>query len=64
MKRKSLASHGKTKKMTKRIRQQTKLQDIMQSIKKLKWKWACHMMRNTDNRWTERLIEWTPLDKK
>ena len=46
------------------IREQTKVEDIMSTIKKKKWTWAGHVMRRDDNRWTVRLTEWIPRDGK
>ena len=39
------------------IRNQTKVADIMQSIRRKKWKWAGHLARTSDNRWTKRITE-------
>ena len=46
------------------IRQQTGLQDIIIRIKQLKWQWAGHVARITDNRWTKNITEWVPLEGK
>ena len=46
------------------IREQTGLQDIIIRIKELKWQWAGHIARVTDNRWTKIVTEWIPLDGK
>ena len=46
------------------IREQTKVDDILSTIKKKKWTWAGHVMRRDDNRWTVRLTEWIPRDGK
>ena len=54
----------KQKKTAKWIREQTKLQDIVETIETLKWNWAGRIMRTNDSRWTKRLTEWTPYDKK
>ena len=62
--KKTLGITWKHKKRAKWIREQTKLQDIVRTIKMLKWNWAGHIMRTNDNRWTKRLIEWTPCDQK
>ena len=37
------------------IREQTKVEDILMTIKKKKWTWAGHVMRRTDNRWTTKV---------
>ena len=46
------------------IREQTKVEDILTTIKRKKWTWARHIMRRTDNRWTIRVTEWQPRDGK
>ena len=42
------------------IREQTKVTDIIHRIKSLKWQWAGHIARRTDNRWTTKIVEWYP----
>ena len=42
------------------IRQRTKVIDIAHRISKLKWQWAGHISRRTDNRWGKRVLEWRP----
>ncbi len=42
------------------IREQTKVEDILMTIKDKKWTWAWHVMRRSDNRWTTRVTEWQP----
>ena len=42
------------------IRKQTQVKDIIQKIKQAKWRWAGHVMRREDNRWTKRVTEWQP----
>ena len=42
------------------IRQQTGVADILRKIKQSKWRWAGHVARRNDNRWTKRLLEWQP----
>ena len=41
------------------IRNYTKLY-IMERIKRLKWKWAGHIARRQDNRWTTSILDWYP----
>ena len=36
---------------------QTKVEDILTTSKKKKWTWIGHVMRQTHNRWTVRVIE-------
>ena len=42
------------------IRKQTQVKDIILKIKEAKWRWAGHLMRRDDNRWTKRMTEWQP----
>ncbi len=46
------------------IREQTKVEDILTTIKMRKWSWAGHVTRRTDNRWTKRVTEWQPRNCK
>jgi hypothetical protein len=40
------------------IRQRTKVTDIAHRISILKWQWASHINRRTDNRWGKRVLKW------
>ena len=42
----------------------TKVKDIVQVVKQLKWRWAGHVARMNDNRWTKRLTDWHPYGEK
>jgi len=42
------------------IRQQTKVVDVMERIASLKWNWAGHIARMTDERWTKNIMDWRP----
>ncbi|CAK1584698.1 unnamed protein product [Parnassius mnemosyne] len=42
------------------IRSRTRVTDIAQRISKLKWQWAGHIARRTDNRWGRKVLEWQP----
>ena len=42
------------------ITQQTGVADIIERIRKTKHRWAGHVARLTDNRWTIKTTEWTP----
>jgi hypothetical protein len=42
------------------IWQRTKVTDIAHRISMLKWQWAGHISRRTDNRWGKRVLEWRP----
>ena len=46
------------------IRKQTGTADIVENVLKLKWKWAGHLARTQDNRWTKRCTEWQPRTGK
>jgi hypothetical protein len=41
-------------------RQNTKVTDIAHRISMLKWQWAGHISRRTDNHWGKRVLEWRP----
>ncbi|KAI8421377.1 hypothetical protein MSG28_009457 [Choristoneura fumiferana] len=42
------------------IRNRTKVTDIARRIAKLKWQWAGHIARRTDDRWGQKVLEWRP----
>lgn len=44
------------------IRQETGVSDIVNAIRMAKHRWAGHIARLSDNRWTIRATEWTPRD--
>ena len=46
------------------IRKQTQVKDVIQKIKEAKWRWAGHLIRRQDSRWTKRLTEWQPRNGK
>lgn len=46
------------------VRRQTGVRDVVMEIKKAKWRWAGHVIRRTDDRWTERLTSWYPREGK
>ena len=39
------------------VREKTKVNDILVAIKEQKWRWAGHVARREDNRWTKRLTD-------
>lgn len=54
---------GLTKRDRKRavdIRNITKIEDVVNKTKKLKWRWTGHFMRENRNKWTKDITEWTP----
>ena len=44
------------------IRSKTKINDIIEKLSKMKGQWAGHIARMIDNRWTNKLTEWTPRE--
>lgn len=46
------------------LRRITKVMDAQKRIRLLKWHWAGHICRMNNNRWTKRLTEWIPRDRK
>ena len=40
-----------------RIREQTKVGDMIEVINKLKWKWSGHLAKRMNNRWTTRITQ-------
>ena len=42
------------------IRRRTKVEDVGVKIARLKWRWAGHISRRDDGRWSRRLLDWTP----
>jgi hypothetical protein len=46
------------------IRAKTRVKDIIQVIKQQKWRWAGHIARMRDNRWTKRITDWCPYSNK
>ncbi|CAK1600115.1 unnamed protein product [Parnassius mnemosyne] len=38
----------------------SRVTDIAQRISKLKWQWAGHIARRTDDRWGKKVLEWRP----
>ena len=46
------------------IRNKTKVKDIIEKIKEMKWRWAGHIARQKDNRWTIKTTEWQPRTGK
>ena len=46
------------RKRTSLIREQTKVEDILNTIIRKKWTWAGHNMIQGNNRWTVRVREW------
>ncbi|KAE9418490.1 hypothetical protein Angca_007544, partial [Angiostrongylus cantonensis] len=46
------------------LRQQSKIKDALLYAKQSKIRWAGHVMRINDNRWTRAVSDWIPRDVK
>ncbi|KAJ8868749.1 hypothetical protein PR048_030289 [Dryococelus australis] len=46
------------------IRSVTKVRDILERVKTLKWQWAEHIARRRHDRWTTVMMDWIPRDLK
>ena len=46
------------------VKDQTKLNDIIEIIKNRKWTWTGHISRRMDNRYSAALTVWTLMDGK
>ena len=58
MERKMLGLKLQDKIPSSETRKRTKIIDIIEYTLKQKWKWAGHIARMKDNRWTKRCTEW------
>ena len=58
MERKILGIKQIEKTPNKTIREKTGISDTLEVITKTRWKWAGHVARMNDNRWTVRCTEW------
>ena len=47
-----------------KIRQQTKVRDAIKTVLKMKWKWAGHIGRMQDERWTAKCTMWMPTGRR
>ena len=64
MERSMLGITMRDRKTNEWIREKTKVQDILKTIKLGKWTWAGYVSRRTDGRWTTAVTEWTPRTGK
>ncbi len=64
MERRMLGITWRDRKRASWIREQTKVEDILVTIKNKNWTWAGHVMRRRDNRWTTRVTEWQPRNDR
>ena len=49
---------------SKKLEKKLKVKDIIKVVKQLKWRWAGHVARMNNNRWTKRLTDWYPYNEK
>ena len=64
MERSMLGIKWEERKTNNWVRNKSKVQDIVEAIKKRKWTWTGHISRMTDNRWTVQLTDWRPMNGK
>lgn len=50
------------KKPNRGIRKQTEIGCVIDRMVRLKWQWAGHIARVSDDRWTSRTLGWCPCD--
>jgi len=43
---------------------QQKVEDVIKTVKKMKWRWVGHIARRTDGRWATNVLQWIPREKK
>ena len=46
------------------VREKTKVTDVIEQVRRRKWTWAGHVSRIRDNRWTLRVTNWKPYERK
>ena len=54
-------SYAATHEYHPRVRERTKVIDIINTVRKMKWFWAGHTNHLKDDRWTSRVTTWRPL---
>jgi len=64
MERCMLGIARRDKKKNEWIRARTKIEVVINTAKKLKWKWDVHIARRSDARWTTNVLHWIPIEKK
>ena len=60
MERSALSITYKDRKTNIWVRGKTKVIDIINTVRKMKWSWAGHINRLKDDRWTSRVTTWRP----
>ncbi|GBP67515.1 hypothetical protein EVAR_49882_1 [Eumeta japonica] len=46
------------------IRSKTKVTDVLTRIDSLKWRWTGHMLRGTQEKWSDTITDWYPREGK
>ncbi|XP_045459984.1 uncharacterized protein LOC123689085 [Harmonia axyridis] len=46
------------------IRRRTGVDDVLERVTRAKWRWAGHVARSNDGRWTRKILEWRPRADK
>ena len=46
------------------VRRRTKVEDVVDRLTRAKWRWAGHVAREDDSRWTTRVMKWRPRASK
>ena len=64
MERRMIGVTLKDKVRNEEVRRRTGLKDVVIEAKHLKWKWAGHVIRRPDNRWSHRTTVWIPREGK
>jgi Reverse transcriptase (RNA-dependent DNA polymerase) len=64
MERCMLGITRKDRKRNEWVRKQTRVRDVIDVAKQLKWRWAGHIARRKDGRWTNAVIQWYPRGTK
>lgn len=64
MERRMLNKTWKDKIRNEDLKKRSQVVDVAEQTIKLKFKWAGHLMRRRDDRWTKRITEWRPRDGK
>ena len=64
MERSVLGVRIKDKIRLNKIKNVTKFKNVNKVWKTLKWKWAGHMIREKNEKWTKKILEWYPRNGK
>ena len=46
------------------VKENTKVTDVIEQVRRRKWTWAEHVSRIRDNRWALRITTWKTLERK